>query len=69
MIKLIKLIIVCKKYVEILKKTKLKYIISMDLENDNDGIIIKVIKAISKGIWLLSLYFFTTLVLRAENGT
>ena len=32
-------IICSQKYVEILKKTKLKYIISMDLENDNDGII------------------------------
>ena len=32
-------IICSQKYVEILKKTKLKYIISMDLENDKDGII------------------------------
>ena len=32
-------IICSQKYVEILKKTKLKYIISMDLEKDNDGII------------------------------
>ena len=32
-------IICSQKYVEILKKTKLKYIISMDLEKDNDGIL------------------------------
>ena len=51
-IKLIKLIIVCKKYVEILKKTKLKYIISMDLENDNDGIISQK-RLISEGIQLV----------------
>ncbi len=45
-------IICSQKYVEILKKTKLKYIISMDLENDNDGIISQK-KLISEGIQLV----------------
>ena len=40
------------KYVEILKKTKLKYIISMDLEKDNDGIISQK-RLISEGIQLV----------------
>ena len=44
-------IICSQKYVEILKKTKLKYIISMDLENDNDGIISQK-RLISEGIQL-----------------
>lgn len=45
--------IICSpKYVEILKKTKLKYIISMDLENDNDGIISQK-RLISEGIQLV----------------
>lgn len=45
-------IICSQKYVEILKKTKLKYIISMDLENDNDGIISQK-RLISEGIQLV----------------
>ena len=45
-------IICSQKYVEILKKTKLKYIISMDLENDNDGIISQK-GLISEGIQLV----------------
>ena len=46
-------VIICsQKYVEILKKTKLKYIISMDLENDNDGIISQK-RLISEGIQLV----------------
>ena len=45
-------IICSQKYVEILKKTKLKYIISMDLEKDNDGIISQK-RLISKGIQLV----------------
>ena len=45
-------IICSQKYVEILKKTKLKYIISMDLENDKDGIISQK-RLISKGIQLV----------------
>ena len=45
-------IICSQKYVEILKKTKLKYIISMDLENDKDGIISQK-KLISEGIQLV----------------
>ena len=45
-------IICSQKYVEILKKTKLKYIISMDLEKDNDGIISQK-KLISEGIQLV----------------
>ena len=45
-------IICSQKYVEILKKTKLKYIISMDLENDNDGIISQK-RRISEGIQLV----------------
>ena len=44
-------IICSQKYVEILKKTKLKYIISMDLEKDNDGIISQK-RLISEGIQL-----------------
>ncbi len=45
--------IICSQtYVEILKKTKLKYIISMDLENDNDGIISQK-RLISEGIQLV----------------
>lgn len=47
-----KAIICSQKYVEILKKTKLKYIISMDLENDNDGIISQK-RLISEGIQLV----------------
>ena len=45
-------IICSQKYVEILKKTKLKYIISMDLENDNDGIISQK-RLISEGIQIV----------------
>ena len=45
-------IICSQKYVEILKKTKLKYIISMDLEKDNDGIISQK-RLISEGIQLV----------------
>ena len=45
-------IICSQKYVEILKKTKLKYIISMDLENDKDGIISQK-RLISEGIQLV----------------
>ena len=45
-------IICSQKYVEILKKTKLKYIISMDLENDNDEIISQK-RLISEGIQLV----------------
>ena len=45
-------IICSQKYVEILKKTKLKYIISMDFENDNDGIISQK-RLISEGIQLV----------------
>ena len=45
-------IICSQKYAEILKKTKLKYIISMDLENDNDGIISQK-RLISEGIQLV----------------
>ena len=45
-------IICSQKYVEILKKTKLKYIISMDLDNDNDGIISQK-RLISEGIQLV----------------
>ena len=45
-------IICSQKYVEILKKTKLKYIISMDLENDKDGIISQK-RLISEGIKLV----------------
>ena len=45
-------IICSQKYVEILKRTKLKYIISMDLENDNDGIISQK-RLISEGIQLV----------------
>ena len=45
-------IICSQKYVEILKKTKLKYIISMDLENDNDGILSQK-RLISEGIQLV----------------
>ena len=45
-------IICSQKYVEILRKTKLKYIISMDLENDKDGIISQK-RLISEGIQLV----------------
>ena len=45
-------IICSQKYVEILKKTKLKYIISMDFENDKDGIISQK-RLISEGIQLV----------------
>ena len=45
-------IICSQKYVDILKKTKLKYIISMDLEKDNDGIISQK-RLISEGIQLV----------------
>ena len=45
-------IICSQKYAEILKKTKLKYIISMDLEKDNDGIISQK-RLISEGIQLV----------------
>ena len=45
-------IICSQKYIEILKKTKLKYIISMDLEKDNDGIISQK-RLISEGIQLV----------------
>ena len=45
-------IICSQKYVEILKNTKLKYIISMDLEKDNDGIISQK-RLISEGIQLV----------------
>ena len=45
-------IICSQKYAEILKKTKLKYIISMDLENDKDGIISQK-RLISEGIQLV----------------
>ena len=45
-------IICSQKYVEILKKTKLKYIISMDLENDKNGIISQK-RLISEGIQLV----------------
>ena len=45
-------IICSQKYVEIIKKTKLKYIISMDLEKDNDGIISQK-RLISEGIQLV----------------
>ena len=45
-------IICSQKYVEILKKTKLKYIISMDLEKGNDGIISQK-RLISEGIQLV----------------
>ena len=45
-------IICSQKYVEILKKTKLKYIISMDLEKDNDGIISQK-RLISEGMQLV----------------